>query len=555
MDRSDKTWVTASAIRNYMNRDPICDWLDFRKDLFSPETNPALEKIMEKGKEYEDQFVCFLKTKYGSENIKTVATSTADLYDIEKFRETKLYMSQNVPIIYQGVVLNFDKKMGGICDLLIHSDFFNRIISDNEGIFFINEKRGHYVVVDIKCSKLSLAKDGLHLQNGRNYTFYKGQLYIYTEALKSMQNMDSNCAYVLGKGWEFTKEGQKIVGSNALQRMARVDFSFEDNFIISRVEEAINWVRRVRNEGQDWELYPPSIPELRPNLKVDSVRWQKLKKEIGEKQEDITLLYRCGDTKRAMADYQDINSWKRVRSDHLCIKSEKIKKSIDRSIMLNQEENFSILPQKFSTYNLKRYDLELYLDFETFYHQQTNEDVRDILPGKTITYLIGCGFVRNNTWTFKKYVLNSLSEEAQKSLFERLLLDINRDEDFQIYSWGPTEKNLYEKCTSDYTLFSSEKYTDLLKVMRDESVAMTGLHGYSLKNMAKAMKRSGCISSFWDEDNSVKSGMDAMLEGEQLYTSLNERQREEKMRAVIEYNEIDCKVMWEMVTYFRQNHV
>ena len=33
------------------------------------------------------------------------------------------------------------------------------------------------------------------------------------------------------------------------------------------VEEAFNWVRRVRTEGQDWQLLPePSVPELYPNM-------------------------------------------------------------------------------------------------------------------------------------------------------------------------------------------------------------------------------------------------------------------------------------------------
>lgn len=557
MNREDKNWITASSIRNYILNDPLCDWLDKNKDKFDPEQNPALEKIMDEGKLYEEQVLTFLKHKYGHENVKTVCKEGGDIYDMTKYEKTLSLMRERVPIIYQGALIDFERKIGGICDLLILSSFFNQIVADNEGVHFINEKEEHYVVVDIKSSRLSLAKDGLHLQNSRSYTFYKGQLYIYTEALKKMQNFDPIHAYILGKGWEYTKEGQKKVGNNALQRMARVDFHNDDLFIVNRVHDAVEWNRKLRKEGDTWILYPPSIPELRPNMKVVSAKWQTVKKEIAEKQEDVTLLYHCGDKKRILADEQNVQTWKNVRAENLNIKSKKIKKSIERSITVNQTEKFLISPRRFSPITVQKlspHKTELYLDYETFFNKNWDGDVTNLDLGKTITYLIGCGFVQNGVWSFKTYILNSISAEDQKKLFFDWVSDIVDKDDMQIYSWGPTEKNLFEKVTGNTDVFSVTKYTDLLKVCRDESIAMTGLHGYSLKNMAKAMYNGSCIKTTWPDCGDVKNGLEAMQEGERLYSNLNKDERDAKLKDVEKYNEVDCKVMWEIVSYFRENH-
>jgi hypothetical protein len=557
MDRADKSWVTPTAIRNYLFNDPICDWLETQKDVYKPEVNHAIEKIMAEGQHYEQQVITFLSNTYGLENIKTVATDFLDVYSQEKYDETLYFMRQKVPIIYQAVLINHDKKIGGICDLLIHSSFFNKIVTENDGIHFINDKCDHYVVVDIKYSRLSLTKDGLHLQNNRNNTFYKSQLYIYTEALKKMQNYDPLHAYILGKGWEFSNDGEKTLCNNALQRMARIDFHDNDKFIIPRVEEAISWVRRVRSEGSTWFLFPPSIPELRPNMKVNSAKWQKVKKEIAISQEDVTLIYFCGDKKRQLADNQNINSWKDITSAAVQIKSKKIQKSIDRSVAVNQSEAFRILPRRFSSAAktlLSPHQTEAYLDYETFYYKDKHGDITNLHLGETVTYMIGCGFVQDGIWSFKTYILNSISEDDQKALFESWLDDIRNKENIRIYSWGPTEKNLFQKTTGNLDVFTQSNYTDLLKVFRDESVAITGLHGYSLKNMAKAMHMGNCITTTWPENNEVKNGLDAMQEGERLYTNLNKDERDEKLLDVTKYNEVDCKVMWEMVCYFREHH-
>jgi hypothetical protein len=560
MNKEDFDFVTASSIRNYILQDPICDYFQCRSSEFEKDTEPEfMKKIMEDGINYEKQVVTYLQERY---TVEPVATKWEDLYDKKMYEKTLTLMKAKTPIIYQAVLVNYDKKVGGICDLLVYSPIYNQIVSENNGTFFINDKEHHYVAVDIKSSRLLLTKNGLHLQNSRNFIFYKAQLYIYNEALKSMQtNFVTNCAYILGRGWQIGQEK----GTNALQKLARIDFSSEDAFIQDRAEKAVEWLRKLRRNKDTWILCPPSTPELRPNMKVESGAWQTAKQKIAQQQEEITLLYHCGFQKRAQADEQGITSWKKVHGDTVLeIKSERIKKSIQREIKVKQKKSFEILPTFFSdkTRNaMQPHTVELYLDYETFVYKKSTEIIQDVDFGKTFVYLIGCGIVRNGTWTFFSFLLESLTDEAQQKLFSDWYLSCiqplqEANVDFQIYSWGPTEKNLYEKITLDMNLFSGGKkktnYTDLLQVFRNESIAMTGLSGYSLKKMASAMYKGGCISTVWTTTSEIKNGADAMTKGESLF--LSETFDEDVKNTILQYNEIDCKVMWEIVDYFRVHH-
>jgi hypothetical protein len=548
-------FVSGSAIRNYLLNDPLVDWLEYMykrgKCDYTPTPTPFQEELFRDGEEFEAKIVSYLKEKY-IDDIKTVATAPEDLYGVEKFEATKRLISEGVPIIYQGVVKNVEKGIGGICDLIVRSDFLNRISKDHGGTYSVEDNNDpHYVVVDIKLSRLALKTDGTHLKNSRNYGYYKGQLYIYNEALKTMQTHSSNSAYILGRGWEYTKSGEKISAHNCLERLGKVDFSDEDSFVCERVENAVVWLRKLRNEGETWSLFPPSVQELRPNMAIDSGRWQKAKSEIAQQQNDVTMLLSCGHYKRRMADKLGISSWKKCNSNALEIKSEKRKRSVNRSIRLNKKREFEIVPKRISKSLLKKSTLELYLDYETFYKKDEMIGV-EAGEGKTVVFLIGCGFVVNDIWSYKSFVLERCDIDEEKKLFSDFLDEIkcdflNEDVDFKIYSWGTTEKIIYEKLTGDTNLFSDKNYVDLLKLFRHKSISMKGCFSYSLKEVARALHTQGLIKTIWDEDSSVKNGYEAMKEGEKLFTG-----DKSKLPDLINYNEIDCKIMWEIMTFLRK---
>ena len=71
--------------------------------------------------------LAYLKSKYQT---ITVANSYLNR-SYELFQDTINYMKQGIPIIYQGVVHNYDNQTYGSPDLLIRSDYINDIFGYN----------------------------------------------------------------------------------------------------------------------------------------------------------------------------------------------------------------------------------------------------------------------------------------------------------------------------------------------------------------------------------------------------------------------------------------
>ena len=73
----------------------------------------------------------------------------------------------------------------------------------------------------------------------------------------------------------------------------------------------------------------------------------------------------------------------------------------------------------------------------------------------------------------------------------------------------------------------------------------------SLKSIASAFYKNKLINSCW-ETSSCNNGLQAMYLAYNLYKT-NNIVNESDMKDIIKYNIIDCKVMWEILSYLRNN--
>ena len=124
-------------------------------------------------------------------------------------------------------------------------------------------------MVDTKFTTLHLNAAGNELLNGGSAAAYKAQLYIYNRMLGRLQGYRPPESYVLGRGWERTQRGEHLRGNSALQRLGPVpqDAQVAGAALGEMVADALDWVRRMRTEGHEWQLLPePSVPELYPNM-------------------------------------------------------------------------------------------------------------------------------------------------------------------------------------------------------------------------------------------------------------------------------------------------
>ena len=78
-----------------------------------------------------------------------------------------------------------------------------------------------------------------------------------------------------------------------------------------------------------------------------------------------------------------------------------------------------------------------------------------------------------------------------------------------------------------------------------------------MKGIAKAMHHHNLIETIWDSDNPCSNGLTAMVLAWKVYnkTKIKDIHKHPVIQDIIKYNIIDCKVLWEIINYLRNNHL
>jgi predicted RecB family nuclease len=129
----------------------------------------------------------------------------------------------------------------------------------------------------------------------------------------------------------------------------------------------------------------------------------------------------------------------------------------------------------------------------------------------------------------------------------------------KMYHWSFAEVGAYNsfklrhsknKITDSHVCFY-----DLNKVFISEPVTVHGALDFSLKTIAKALNKHQLIDSVWDTSSPCSNGLNAMILANNLYEkNPTDIDQEPIMKEIIHYNEIDCKVMWEIHNLIRENN-
>ena len=324
-------FVSASSIRNFMLNDPIIDYLkeynpkhvNIRNKKQNKKQNKKLIKkqdnftdfILNAGIEFEEELINILKKDH---EIIKVADYT-ESRNISKFKETINLMKKGVPIIYQGVLHNSDNNTFGLPDLIVRSDYINKllkyqVISDEESKIKspLLKTNFHYKIIDIKHSTIQLRSDGLHILNNDNTPAYKGQVYIYTQALNKVLGININKAFIWGKKYSYESCNIKYNITNYLNKLAIIDYDNIDSEYIEKTNDGIQWIKSLRSEGSTWTLSSlPSRSELYPNMKNDKdSEYHSIKRKISEDIGEITQVWNCGYKKRILAHSKGVYSWR-----------------------------------------------------------------------------------------------------------------------------------------------------------------------------------------------------------------------------------------------------
>ena len=466
----------------------------------------------------------------------------------------------------------------GAADFLIRSDIFASlfpgVLTDaeaNAGAPDLGVGSWHYIVVDAKFTTLGLLASG-EVGNGGSFIAYKAQLYVYNRALGRLQGYSSETAFLLGRGWRQTVKGQTLRGSNAMERLGPVPMGDD---IRVNVEAACDWVRRLRTEGHAWAPLPaPTVPELWPA--GGGFPWEKETSRILAELSDLTMLWQVGTDKRDAAHKLGLYSWRdpNVSAAVLGVTGPTTGPTLQAILDVNHADTGpAVMPAHVHAAEEEwrpTPPVEFYVDFETV--NNVNDDFTKIPEqnGQNLVYMVGCGHVENGEWRFGSFCVERLTEDAEAVMIDAWLEHMGEvgarlaaTDEPRLIHWSFAEPVNYEDAYDSARERHPEKgwpkvkWFDLWsRVVRQEPVVVRGALSFGLKAFARAMHANGLIEPSWGE--SKVDGLGAMTgawwcdsEAEARGGKLTDL---DLMQEIAAYNEVDCKVMMDIVRHLRDSH-
>ncbi len=585
-------WVSATKTRNFILRDPILDWLElygrehgFLPDTESDEYDPRTdfrEFIFEKGRAFEDAATRYLA---GRCQVEVVARTPSAIRQLESVEKTFQLMCEGTEIIAQGVLWNARTRTFGAPDLLVRSDVLHRLwpdaLTEEESHVPATDLGGgpwHYRVVDIKFTTLRFLSSGA-LGNTGSTPGYKVQVWLYNEALFLLQGYAPPCGYVLGRAWE-EGFGDKRRGDRADERLGVVQAAEKLNgrLVSEWAMGAVDWIRRLRREGRAWKATPePTVQELRPNMgNTSDGPWHAAKAQIAEEQEELTLLWQVGVDKRDAAIAAGVTSWRspECAPEAVGVRGAKQAPILQALLDVNRDTGGpAVRPAKVHAsedqWRIPE-PVEFYVDFETV---TDLDDDFTAFPqrGRTpLITMIGCGHLEGGNWSFECFSVDALTEQREAAIIDAWHDHMDTvasrlaptTASRRVFHWSPAEVSFLESAYNAAVRrhpdrnWPAVEWVDLLKlVIKAEPVVVRGALGFGLKAVAKAMYREGLIDTSWD-DGPV-DGLGAMVgtwwcahEAERRGVSMNDL---DLMQEIRRYNEVDCRVMMEILRYLRSN--
>ena len=460
-----------------------------------------------------------------------IGASGLDSQDLNKAKETLEALADGREIVHQAILWNPANGTYGAPDFLIRSDVFERLFPDHlepgeaERPAPALDRPWHYLVLDAKFTKLRLGKGRKNVLNhGSSTPAYRGQLFVYNAALGRLQGYTPPGAFLIGRGYEhrYTRKKQKFEMRSdvAVERLGQVPM---DDDLRKTTTEAAEWIRRLRREGGGWSPLPePSVPELEPAGNAPAP-WSEAIRSIARQR---------------------------------------------REAIHPDPPGPAVLPERVTVEEghwRERPPLEFFVDFETVNDLNDDFSAFPQAGGQAMISMIGCGHVEDGAWQFRCFVAERLDAASEARIVEAWLDHMDelgrrfRVEHPRIFHWADAERAWYE---SAWKRHPDEGWRDLnlfdllQRVFRAQPVFVCGAHDLGLKTVAKALHARGLIETSWGD--SKVDGQGAMVGAWRCDAEARRKgirlADTELMAEIEEYNEVDCRVMQEILYYLREHH-
>jgi hypothetical protein len=586
MSQVKTNWVSATSVHHYFN-EPLLDWFKYAHKPKSTHKKinytQVKDYLCKQGDEFEKKIINLIIKKMGKKNVHTI-DSFGLAQDDKKAKETLDSMKKGHHIILGGVLHDTKHKCYGLPDILIRSDIINKLIDkpvvDKQeqkcNAQKLGKQKWHYRVIDIKFMTLPLKSNQETLLNTGHIPAYKAQLYIYNRALGVTQGYTPDQAYLLGRRWVCQKNGVQLCHDYCFNKLGVIDYEHDDASYCESTQKAIDWINLCKTKkAKKWNVfkYPLDHENLYPNMSNQwDGEWKELKNKIAKDNYELTQLWQVGKKHRAFAIKRGIYSWKdkRCKAKNLNVGG-KTGETLDKMIKINQSKKSLIQPSliKNNEYDWQKPDkIEFFVDFE-YKNAVFDQLIQLPIADKSILlFTIGVGYMhpKKYKWVYKNFTVDHLIDTDENTICVHFINYI-----YKKTTKYNNNKNIIPKCwhwsTAEPTVFNNMlikhiqvrqcwktkqwQWCDLLKIFHHEPIVINGALNFKLKTIAKAMYQHGFISTIWDE--AIEDGQMAMIHTIQAdeHCLKNKKCLKTNIVNVIRYNEIDVKVLQEILHYLR----
>ena len=585
-----RIWISATKVKNYFCDDRIVDWLSIKhhKEWASARSNQpdskfelvkvdSTNELFNLGHAFEDTVINYIKTKYN-------VISVSNIINDESCEKSKKLLLAGVPILHSVPIRNYYNNTRGIIDLVVRSDYVNKLfqeklLSEHEEVIKASKLNGpyHYIAFDIKYSTIPLSKKDNSILNVKLFPTYKSQLWTYTQALSYVQGYTSQYAFIIGR--RMKKTGISDINTNMskhtrvhkhfyydindnikfepMKTAAKIDFQNKDQYIITKTRDALKWLRNIVQNGDKWTIEDLFKKNIYPNMCIDSgiynAQKQNLAKDIGE----ISSLWYCGKKERDNALGHGVTSWRdyKCTAEILGVKGKR-GEIINRILEMNRQSEISpqvIWPSKIhnNLFNWKTIDFkgEVFVDFETINDAFISN--YNFCGDSDFVFMIGIGWkdYTNNSWNIHHIISKDLSYEEESRCLSEFYKFIS-ERNFPKIWYYCVEESIIKRKFKKYNIpICNMVFSDLYKIFIETPIIIQGCLNFKLKEIGDAMFKHNMISL--QNNSNTTNGLNAMINAARLYSENNINSP--IMNDIKKYNEFDCRLLEEIITYLRKN--
>ena len=539
--------LTKRYLKHYIKNDKCEVWLKYYGNKYYKDyriDNKFSKEILNKSIEYKRSFIKKIKNICEQKNLTYIVIPYHYQYNKYLIEFTKIQMRNNIDVIINPYF--FEENMGLYSNptLIIKNysikKFFPNIEIDNTDC---------YILVNKVIKNIKYIDTGNNLSNNSiNRSYILKNNFDHYVLNKNQKNIN-NKSYLIGNKWHYTEDKTQIESEeeNDFSKLGIINFSHRKTRKF--LYKYKYWLQEIISNDDKYIIF--NNKTYTPNYSSnEQSEWLDFKKSILEKKKDLVLIYGIGEKTRKLFNNDNIFSWKdpkflkNIKKDKYNLGINKCN-IIQNILELNktQELIYPLELPKETKFILGKNDLEIYCDFET---------INSFLGKDNLTYLIGMSYkYKNENIKYEYFFAKKDDNQSEKEIFDNFIDKINElekkyDCDSNVYCWSKAEHNFLRNFNNknNYNYFID--FIDLLEILKKNCILIkNNIYGFGLKNYVKSMYEHNMIKLNYKLE--CNSGDKSIISALKYY---NNNDIDEYWN-LIKYNEIDCTIMYEILTYIR----